>query len=287
MSPVDSVDLSGYFRRIGQPPPTAPTRTALDTILAGHLRWIPFENLDPLTGVAVTRLDPEALGDKLIRRRRGGFCFEQNGLLAAVLRRLGYRAEALAGRVVWGRDPLPGYAGLPPQTHQLLRVQIPEETGSLLVDAGFGGHTPPASLTEDYSGEPQPTFHGTYRLRREPMGPGELAVLELRSRDRWLPLYYFDETAKPAADARMGAWFASTSPEHRFTNVLVAATVDGDTRWNLEDSRLVARAPDGTGTEHRLTSVDAVLATLTDRFGLDIGDLDTLPEVVAARLAVA
>ena len=72
--------------------------------MAAHNRSIPFENLDPLMGVPVADLGPDALFGKLVRRRRGGYCYEQNGLMAYVLSQLGFGVDALGGRVVWMND---------------------------------------------------------------------------------------------------------------------------------------------------------------------------------------
>ena len=70
----------------------------------------------------VIDLGAAALTDKLVHRRRGGYCYEHNGLLGYVLERLGYGVERLAGRVVWmtrTRRPLPA------QTHNVLAVTVP------------------------------------------------------------------------------------------------------------------------------------------------------------------
>ena len=81
--------------------------------MAAHNGSIPFENLDPLMGIPVADLGPAALTDKLVRRRRGGYCYEQNGLMGYVLAELGFGVERLAGRVVW-MNPNPDAAGADP-----------------------------------------------------------------------------------------------------------------------------------------------------------------------------
>src|SRR5690349_5705802 len=76
-----TLDLTAYFDRINYCGPTEPNLDVLQHLVTGHTRTIPFENLDPLMGIPVDDLSPEALTDKLVRRRRGGYCFEHNGLL--------------------------------------------------------------------------------------------------------------------------------------------------------------------------------------------------------------
>ncbi len=73
-------------------------------------------------GVPVADLSVEALTDKLVHRRRGGYCYEHNGLLGYVLEELGLDVQRLAGRVVWMRED---DDALPAQTHQVLSVRMP------------------------------------------------------------------------------------------------------------------------------------------------------------------
>jgi N-hydroxyarylamine O-acetyltransferase len=93
-----SSDIEAYFTRIGYSGPRQPTIAMLREIVAKHPAAIPFENLDVLLG-RVPPLDPGSLHDKLIRHRRGGYCFEHNTLLMSVLRATGFEVAGLAARV--------------------------------------------------------------------------------------------------------------------------------------------------------------------------------------------
>ena len=130
-------NLAEYFRRVSYDGSTEPTAAVLTALVAAHNRSIPFENLDPLMGTPVIDLSPETLVDKLVRRHRGGYCFEQNGVMAHVLSQLGFGVDVLGGRVVWMSDG----NELPAQTHQALAVSVPGQDGRYLVDVGFGGQT--------------------------------------------------------------------------------------------------------------------------------------------------
>ena len=128
--------------------------------MTAHVRAIHLDSgLDPYVGIPVADLAPQALQHKMIDRRRGGFCFEQNGLLAAVLESIGYDVVPLAGRVVWMRTP----DQCPPETHKLLNVGIPGESSRYIVDVGFGGctHRIRCSFALD---EPQPTDLEEFRI---------------------------------------------------------------------------------------------------------------------------
>src|ERR1700758_5278811 len=100
-----ALDLNEYFDRIGYRGPAEPNLDALQGLVTAHTRTIPFENLDPLLGIPVDDLSPEALVDKLVHRRRGGYCYEQNGLMGYVLAEIGFRVRRLAARVVWMLPP--------------------------------------------------------------------------------------------------------------------------------------------------------------------------------------
>lgn len=83
------IDLDAYFKRIGFSGARAPSLEALDGIVLRHVKSIPFENLDVLLGRPID-LDDAAIEKKLIHEKRGGYCFEQNTLLLAVLKQLGF-----------------------------------------------------------------------------------------------------------------------------------------------------------------------------------------------------
>lgn len=100
-----TLDLSAYFDRINYRGAVEPTLDVLQALMTAHTRTIPFENLDPMMGVPVDDLGPAALFDKLVHRRRGGYCYEQNGLMGYVLAELGFRVRRLTGRVIWMLPP--------------------------------------------------------------------------------------------------------------------------------------------------------------------------------------
>src|SRR5678816_4121784 len=148
--------LSAYFARIGYSGPPEPRFASLQGIVAGHAMAIPFENIDVLLGRGA-RLDIGAIIDKLVRRRRGGYCFEHNTLLRHALEAVGFKVAGLAARVLWNRpegDPTA-------RTHMLLRVMLPE--GDFLADVGFGGLTLTAPLRAEIGLE-QTTPHEPHRL---------------------------------------------------------------------------------------------------------------------------
>lgn len=258
-----TVNLDAYFDRIDYRGVADPTLDVLQELMTAHTRAIPFENLDPMMGVPVDDLGPDALADKLIGRRRGGYCYEQNGLMGYVLAEVGFRVRRLAGRVVW---PQPSDASVPAQTHTVLAVTFPGSQGSYLVDVGFGGQTPTSPLRIE-TGTVQQTTHEPYRL--EDRGDG--LVLQAQIRGEWLPLYEFTTRTQPEIDLKVGSWFVSTHPSSPFVTGLMAARVTDEGRLNLAGRNLTIHRADGS-EKHRLDDASAVVDALADRFGINVAD---------------
>src|SRR6202165_5790131 len=98
-------DLDAYLERIG-----LSGRPDIAEVHRAHVTSIPFENLDPHRGVAVS-LDPLDLQRKLVTERRGGYCFEQNLLLKAALEALGAEVDLLLSPVRGGASGVRRPAG--------------------------------------------------------------------------------------------------------------------------------------------------------------------------------
>src|SRR5271163_971740 len=190
-----TLDLTGYFDRINYRGAADPTLEVLQDLMTAHTRTIPFENLDPVLGVPVDDLSAAALTDKLVHRRRGGYCYEHNGLMGYVLAEIGFRVRRLAGRVVWMRPP---GSPLPAQTHTVLAVTFPGSGGSYLVDVGFGGQTLTSPIRLE-TGNAQQTTHEPYRLEDR----GEGLLLQVLIGEEWRPLYEFTTRTEPGIDLKV------------------------------------------------------------------------------------
>ena len=273
-------DLAGYFDRTGYSGPSEPSIETLQALVTAHNRAIPFENLDPSCagaqmGIPVADLGAAALTDKMVLRRRGGYCYEHNGLMGYVLEALGYGVERFAARVVWMNaggqersDRGVNFDGpLPAQTHQVLSVTVPGLEGRFLVDVGFGGQTLTSPIRLE-AGPVQQTRHEPYRLREH----GDGLLLETEIRREWQPLYTFTTRPQPRIDLEVGSWYVSTHPKSVFVVGLTAALVTDDARWNLRGRNLAIHHA-GQTERIRFDTVAEVLDALTDRFGIDLTDL--------------
>jgi N-hydroxyarylamine O-acetyltransferase len=203
------------------------------------------------------RLDLPSIEQKLVNDRRGGYCFEQNALFAAVLDALGFRVTPLAARVRW---QVPEAVAMP-LTHMVLRVDL--DGAPWLADVGFGGLTPTAPLRLDVE-EPQPTSHETFRLVRS----GDVHVLQAHVADAWSDVYRFTLQEQHPIDYEVANWFTSTHPASRFKqNLIVTRAGDDGQRISLTNRELVLRGR--AGVEKRiLQTPDELLDLLANHFGL-------------------
>jgi N-hydroxyarylamine O-acetyltransferase len=251
-----------YLARIGYAGSRAlpPTHATLAELVAHHIAAIPFENIDVLLDRGID-ISAEAVETKLVTQKRGGYCFEHNGLLKRVLVALGFQVESLAARVLWRaeeNDPLR------PRTHSALRVQLDGE--AWLVDVGFGGWVPPAPLRLSHS-SPQTVQREIFRITPA-SAPGAL-ILETQLDGVWRRLYELSPEPLLDVDYLPLNWFTSTHPTSIFRQDLMAARTTRESRTMLMNGRLTIRHRDGVSERRELDAVQ-LEAVLIDIFGLPV-----------------
>ena len=261
------MDLASYFSRIGYAGSRSPTLATLNAIVARHVESIPFENLDILLGRPIS-IELPAIADKLVGRRRGGYCFENNTLLLHVLEALGFEVTALSARSRYRR---PERYTLP-RTHVFLRVALDGE--SHLVDVGFGGLSLTAALRLAADAR-QETPHEPRRLVREGSwdgferrAPDAVLVHQAHFADAWHDLYEFTLEVMPPVDREMGNWYTSAHPRSHFRDHLMVARSTADGRVTLQDRELTWRRGDGSSTSRILATHDELLTVLAEDFQL-------------------
>ncbi|MFJ1753595.1 arylamine N-acetyltransferase [Kitasatospora sp. NPDC088134] len=271
-----TVDLDKYVTRIGWAGDPAPTLDTLRSLHRAHVLAIPFENLDVVAG-GVPSLELGELQAKLVGSARGGYCFEQNSLFAAVLEELGFGVTRLTGRVRSGARP----GEERPRTHMVLAVEVPgvepsaepgAESGAEgrhLADVGFGG---PGALLE-----PLPMVPGRERaasgrrhrlLLEEADGPAPVWVLQAHRDGEWADQSSFTLDRTPAVDLRIGNWYTATHPRSPFHRLYVQRPLPTGEHLALDGSAFTRTAPDGTRTRREITHPDALLELLETEFGI-------------------
>jgi N-hydroxyarylamine O-acetyltransferase len=252
----DAFDLAAYLRRIAFPGRPQADLATLRALHRAHVNAIPFENLDIQMGREVT-LDAASLQAALVNRRRGGYCFQQNGLFRLALEAAGFAVTPCEARVRYGTVGL-----VRPRTHMVLVV--PCEGADWLADVGFGGE----GLIEPLAIDPPPANQEGWLYRTVP--EGRLHVLQRQASGGWEDLYVFAIEAVHPVDYQMGNWFTSTYPESPFVRGLTAQRTIGGVRHILRNlTYTIARS--GESTTREINRADLV-PLLRDTFGLDIPD---------------
>jgi N-hydroxyarylamine O-acetyltransferase len=246
--------VTAYLARIGYAGAREPTIEALRAIHRAHLHAVPFENLDIHIGRPI-RLDREAFFRKIVGERRGGFCYELNGLFAELLVSLGFQVSLLSARVA--REA--GGFG-PAFDHVALLVHA---GGRWLADVGFGRsfHEPlaiDAPLDEEAEGF-------VYRVAG---AGGELRVESRRAGSEARPEYAFTLDPQPLEAFAGMCEHHQTSPASHFTQKVVCTLPTPRGRVTLSGRALIETA----GEERRETTLDgdAVTAVLAERFAVHL-----------------
>lgn len=263
---AEEVDLDAYLRRIRYNGNLRPTREVLEALHLAHATSIPYENLDVLLKRPI-RLDLGSLQDKLVHAGRGGYCYEQNSLFAAVLRRIGFDVTTLAARVRY-RTTL-----ALPRTHMTLLVRADGE--DFLADVGFGSSG--LLLPVPYNGSVEfRQFAWSYRIIAE----DSLRVLQLKRDGAWIDLYAFSLEPQEPADYDMANYYVSTHPASRFVHTMTAQKVTTSERHTLRD-REYSIDNGARITTRQLEDSAELTALLRETFGLQLPEgfcypLDTL-----------
>jgi N-hydroxyarylamine O-acetyltransferase len=245
------MDAPAYLERIGLSGPITPDLESLRRLQAAHLRTVPFENLSIHLDEPIL-LGADPLFDKIVRRRRGGFCYELNGAFAALLAEFGYRVTLRAARVFGG-----GRYG-PPLDHLALQVDLAEPW---LVDVGFGRFSlEPLRLPTD---GPQSDPYGEFRIDN----------LDVSMDGK--PQYRLDPLSYELVDFVPMCWWQQTSPDSHFTQSLACSLPTEHGRITLSGDRLIKTA-DEEKTESTIAESE-LLAVYDRHFGITLHRLPTLP----------
>jgi N-hydroxyarylamine O-acetyltransferase len=245
------VDVDAYLERIAYAGAREPSEHTLSELHRAHMLAVPFENLDIHLGVANV-LDPEHVFDKVVTRRRGGWCYELNGLFALLLESLGFAVTRYSAAVVLSDPPSPDFA------HLTLRVDLDRPW---LADVGFGASfTRPLRMDVD---DDQERDGKRYRLARR---DGRMVLHEDGA-----PQYAFALEPRRMEQFAEMCTLQQTAPGSHFLHAPMCSRATEDGRESLAGMRLITTTRAGR-TERELENEAERAAVLRDVFGVDLGD---------------
>jgi N-hydroxyarylamine O-acetyltransferase len=259
---MDEKTLAAYLHRIAVPRPEIVDAAALGVLHRAHQLAVPFENLSIHLSEPISLDDAELL-DKIVTRRRGGFCYELNGAFALLLQGLGAEVARVAARV-YGADRLG-----PPFDHLALVVRPADASGPWLADVGFGSNSSfPLRLT-DRNEQDDPG--GRFLLADAPDGDVDV----IKNGDLQ---YRVELRERSLADFVPTCWWQQTSPQSHFTRSTICSRLTQDGRISISGRTLI-RTTGGARTEQELPADDVLLAAYRDNFGIV---LDHVPAAAAS-----
>ena len=254
------MDPEAYLQRIGYGGPLQPTARTLNRLHRAHMYSVPFENLDISLGRPL-ELSLPYLFDKIVNRRRGGFCYELNALFGWLLWELGFRIELLSGRVFNHGKPGPEF------DHMLLLLDL---DGRYIADVGFGD-----SFVEPLPLGPGERDQGgrSYRVVEE---KGGWVVQQRVPGAEWESQYAFSLTPRRLDQFEPMCRVHQTSPDSAFRKKSICSLATGDGRITLTHDRLIVTDAGGR-RERTIANATEYRTLLETRFGVDLGDLAMIP----------
>lgn len=249
---------SKYLERIGLPDSVSPDLETLDRLIRAHQCSVPFENIDVHDADTEILLEIEALFDKVVIRRRGGYCFELNALFMSLLKSIGYECYPVGARVVFS---LSGYM---PIFHRAGVVMIDGER--YFCDVGFGGPSPDRALRLD-DRNPQTCLGQTFVFDKAP--DGDYVIYKL-SDDGREPLLKFDDRPLENVDFISPNEYLSRNKKSHFKMMRMINIKRDKGSAAINDN--ILRIHSGGQLEERILDTEEKLrAALRDEFGIVVG----------------
>ena len=256
--------LPEYFAQLGVVPAESlagvrvaatPSAALLHRLLQQHLARIPFSSVSVQLGADMPLALP-ALFERLVSRSRGGYCFEQNALLQAMLEAAGFATCLVLARVIYGQDIHPGL------THRLMLVKL--DGVDYVVDVGFGALGPRVPVP--LGGEEQADGWRRFRVAEQRAGEFHLQCWQ---QGAWFSLYRFERHRYGDSDCELGHFYSHRHPSATFVNHLVVARLLPDRILSLRNRDYRVMTAEGEESAV-VATVEALLALLTREFGLAV-----------------
>jgi N-hydroxyarylamine O-acetyltransferase len=249
------LNIKAYLERINYHGSLAPNAETLRELQLAHLLAVPFENLSIHASQPIV-LEDEALFTKIVERRRGGFCYEANGLFAALLRELGFDVVMLSAGVANAE----GSFG-PDFDHMTLMVSLEQRW---LVDVGFGDSFLEPLLLDERREQVQ----GSRAYRIVPDGAHLILMQRDGDDDEWKVQYRFTLQPHEYADYAEMCRYHQTSPQSHFTKARICSRATEEGRITLSEMRFITTSKNGGRQERTVTNQEEYAAILHEQFGI-------------------
>lgn len=254
ISSSEPVEVKRYLSRISYGGPTLPSVQTLSQLHRAHLFHVPFENLDIHLGNRII-LNVDSLYDKIVCRRRGGFCYELNGLFAWLLAELGFHVTILSARVFDGGRPGPEF------DHLTLLVELKEHW---LADVGFGdSFHQPLRISEPKT---QKQGSNSFRLAHEAQS---ITLYRLQGNLDWEPQYVFSLIPRQLSEFADMCQYHQTSPKSSFTRKRICTLPTDTGRVTLSNMRLIITEGEQR-REEEVIGLNQYSQLLRQHFGINL-----------------
>jgi N-hydroxyarylamine O-acetyltransferase len=248
------MNIQAYLDRINYRGPIDPTAQTLRDLQVAHLLTVPFENLSIHSSEPIV-LDDASLFDKIVTRRRGGFCYELNGLFAALLRALGFQVDMVSARVANSE----GVFG-PDFDHMSLLVSLDDRW---IADVGFGDSFLEPLLLDHRQEQTQ--GERAYKIVADE--PYQI-MMQRESMGEWKAQYRFTLQPYNYADYAEMCRYHQTSPDSHFTKARICTRATPEGRVTLSGMRLITTIHGKERTERLLKSDAECASILKEYFGV-------------------
>lgn len=252
------MDKNAYLKRIGYTGPIEPTIKALKELHRAHLFSVPFENLDIFLGRSI-ELNIQSFHDKVVRKKRGGYCYELNGLFGWLLTAFGFNVTMLSAKVIDN-----GTFG-PEFDHMVLLVEAEKH---VIADVGFGD-----SFITPIGFDGNTSLQQGYFYRLEKSGSQWVLQRQDSAKSDWAALYIFSLISRDIKDFSDMNIYHQTSDHSHFTHKPLCTKATKDGRITLSDNRLIMTCRDKR-EEMPVTGKSEYISMLKKYFGIDLEEAD-------------
>lgn len=232
----------------------------LRELVSRHVALFPFSSVGCQLGDDLP-LDMDSLYQRIVIKRRGGYCFEQNGFLYEVLEELGFSPKLYLARVIYNQDIHPGL------THRLTLVEYEDE--QYVLDGGFGALGPavPVPMSQKETHDRNTVF----RVFEKQPGQYHMQVMK---DGEFFSLYRFELCHYGQADCELGHFYSHQHPNAAFVNNLVASLIKENETRSLRNLEYWVISETET-RQIKISSSKQLLEILTDEFDIRITEKES------------